>query len=84
LTRDQYIAPGDIGIWQGALRDPGDPLHGTLKDATAEHRRFLLDLLYTDQIGGQRTISRFGLLPDGDTWHTAAARHWYLDAPAPR
>jgi hypothetical protein len=23
-------------------------------------------------------------LPGGDGWLTAAARHWYLDAPAPR
>ena len=84
LTRDQYIAGGDIGVWQGALRDPDDPLHATLTAATAERRRFLLDLLYTDQVGGQRTISRFGLLPDDDGWLTAAARHWYLDAPAPR
>jgi hypothetical protein len=84
LTRDQYIAPGDIGVWQGALRDPGDPLHATITAARADRRRFLLDLLYTDQIGGQRTISRFGLLPDDDGWRTTAARHWYLDAPAPR
>ena len=85
LTRDQYIAGGDIGVWQGALRDPDDPLHSTLTGATAERRRFLVDLLYTDQVGGQRTISRFGMLPDDDDgWVTAAARHWYLDAPAPR
>ena len=84
LTRDQYIATGDVGVWQGALRDPADPLHAALTAATAERRRFLLDLLYTDQIGGQRTISRFGLLPSDEGWLTAAARHWYLDAPAPR
>ena len=85
MTRDQYIAGGDIGFWQGALRDADDPLHSTLTAATAERRRFLVDLLYTDQVGGQRTISRFGMLPDDDDgWVTAAARHWYLDAPAPR
>jgi hypothetical protein len=83
-ARDQYIPGGDIGVWQGALRDPDDPLYATLTAATAEQRRFLLDLLYTDQVGGQRTISRFGLLPGDDGWLTAAARHWYLDAPAPR
>jgi hypothetical protein len=82
-ARDQYIPGGDIGVWQGALRDPDDPLYATLTAATAEQRRFLLDLLYTDQVGGQRTISRFGLLPGDDGWLTAAARHWYLDAPAP-
>ena len=58
LTRDQYIASGDVGVWQGALRDPADPLHAALTAATAERRRFLLDLLYTDQIGGQRTRAR--------------------------
>jgi hypothetical protein len=84
LARDQYIPSGDIGVWQAAVRDPADPLHATLTAATAERRRFLLDLLYTDQVGGQRTISRFGLLPGDDGWLTAAARHWYLDAPAPR
>jgi hypothetical protein len=84
LTRDLYIPGGDIGVWQGALRDANDPLHATLTTATAEGRRFLVDLLYTDQVGGQRTISRFGLLPGDDGWLTAAARHWYLDAPAPR
>ena len=23
LTRDLYVAPGDIGFWQGSFRDPG-------------------------------------------------------------
>jgi hypothetical protein len=84
LTRDQYIPSGDTGVWQGALRDRDDPLRATLTAATADRHRFLLDLLYTDQVGGQRTISRFALLPSDDGWLTAAARHWYLDAPAPR
>jgi hypothetical protein len=83
LTRDQYIASGDIGYWQGAVRDPGD-LQATLAAATAKRRRFVVDLLYTDQVGEQRTISRFGVLPGDDGWLAAAARHWYLDAPAPR
>ncbi|HMC06078.1 MAG TPA: hypothetical protein VKG89_01660 [Solirubrobacterales bacterium] len=85
LTRDQYIASGDIGFWQGAVREPDDPLHVTLTSAASARHRVLLDLLYTDQVGGQRTISRFGLLPGDEGGHTAAAaRHWYLDAPAPR
>jgi hypothetical protein len=84
LTRDQYIASGDIGVWQGAVRDSADPLHAVLTAAATEGRSFSLDLLYTDQIGGQRTISRFGVLSDDDGWLTAAARHWYLDTVAPR
>jgi hypothetical protein len=84
LTRDQYISSGDIGIWQGAVRDSADPLHATLVQATRQPRLLVLDLLYTDQVGGQRTISRFGLMPDETGWQAAAARHWYLDASAPR
>ena len=64
LTRDQYIASGDIGIWQGAIRDPADPLHAALVAGTTERRPLSIDLLYTDQVGGQRTISRFGLMPE--------------------
>jgi hypothetical protein len=85
LRRDQYIAAGDVGIWQAALRDPSDQLHAPLTAVATERVGFTVDLLYTDQVGGQRTISRFGVLPGDDGgWLTAAARHWYLDAPAPR
>jgi hypothetical protein len=84
VSRDQYIPSGDVGVWQGVLRDPADPLHATLTTAAAEGRRFAVDLLYTDQVGKQRTISRFGMLPGDDGWVAVAARHWYLDAPAPR
>jgi hypothetical protein len=84
LTRDQYIASGDIGLWQGAVRDSADPLHAILSAACAERHSFSLDLLYTDQVGGQRTISRFGVLPGDGGWIFVAARHWYLDTAAPR
>ena len=84
LRRDQYIASGDVGIWQGVVRGASDPLHEELTTAAAERRRFVVDLLYTDQVGGQRTISRFGVLPIEEGWLVGAARHWYLDAPAPR
>lgn len=43
-----------------------------------------VELLYTDQIGRQRTISRFGLVPTGDLWLTSLSRHWYLDWDGPR
>jgi hypothetical protein len=85
LRRDQYIAGGDMGIWQGALRDPADPVHASLTVAASGRRRFSVDLLYTDQVGGQRTISSFGVLPTEDGgWLAAAGRHWYLDGIAPR
>jgi hypothetical protein len=85
LTRDQYIAGGNVGVWQGALRDPADPLHATLTATAADRRAFSLELLYTDQVGGQRTISRFGVLPaEDDGWLGAVGTHWYLDTAAPR
>jgi hypothetical protein len=85
LRRDQYIAGGDLGLWQGASRDPADPIHASLAAAATERRSFSLDLLYTDQVGGQRMISSFGVLPtDEGGWLAAVGRHWYLDAIAPR
>jgi hypothetical protein len=84
LMRDQYIPSGDLGIWQGALRDPADPIFELIAAVVSEERPLSLDLLYTDQVGGQRTISRFALVPGEGGWRAAAARHWYLDADAPR
>jgi hypothetical protein len=84
LLRDQYIPSGGLGFWQAALRDPDDPFFAMIAAAAGEKRPLSLDLLYTDQVGGQRTISRFGLVPDEGGWRAASARHWYLDADAPR
>jgi len=37
------------------------------------------------QVGSQRAISRFPVLPAGDDgWYAQAARHWNLDGPDPR
>ena len=51
----------------------------------AQHDRLSFDVLYGDQEGGQRTISRVGLTagPDG-TWLCTVARHWNVDRPDPR
>jgi len=84
LTRDQYIASGEVGVWQATVRDPTDPLFAKIAAASVEERPISLDLLYTDQVGGQRTISRFGLLPEENGWRTAVARHFYLDTAGPR
>ena len=84
LTRDQYIPSGELGYWQGALREPDDPIFEVIATLVKEGQPFSLDLLYTDQVGGQRTISRFGLLAADGRWRAAVARHWYLDAVAPR
>ncbi len=85
LTRDLYIPPGDIGFWQGAVRDPADPQLPELQALVQRRERFTVDLLYGDFEGGQRIITRFGLTPVGDhAWLCATSRHWNLDRADPR
>jgi len=85
LTRDLYVPAGDLGFWQGALRDRADPLFDTIRDAVDERGPITVDLLYGDHEGGQRTISRFALMPrDDGQWITAVGRHWNLDRADPR
>jgi hypothetical protein len=84
-SRDLYIPAGDIGMWQGALRDPQDQVFRAIAQSVDDREPITIELLYSDQMGGQRTITRFGLLPVGDdTWITSASRHWFLDRPGPR
>jgi len=88
LTIDLYIPPGDSGYWEGAVRDADDPLRAGLEKAILERNPFSIDLLYGDQEGGQRTVSRFTVVPfdgdDGDVWYANAVRHWNIDRPDPR
>jgi hypothetical protein len=84
-TRDLYIPSGDIGMWQGALRHPDDPVRGAIAEAIDSREPISLELLYTDQVGGQRTITRFALIPAAaDSWLASVTRHWYLDWDGPR
>jgi hypothetical protein len=85
LTRDLYIAPGDIGFWQGAIRDPAAELFAYARDALRSGDRVLIDILYGDQQGLQRMISRFALLPrDDGAWGATIGRHWNVDGADPR
>jgi hypothetical protein len=84
LSRDLYIPAGGIGLWQGALRDTSHEIYGALSKATAERSAFAIDLLYSDHMAGQRTISRFALIPGEDRWVASVSRHWNLDRPGPR
>ncbi len=85
LTRDIYIAAGDVSFWQGALRDPAEPEFARLGELITARERIVLDLLYGDHQGGQRVISRFSLLPrDDGGWLAVVARHWNIDRPDPR
>jgi hypothetical protein len=84
-TRDIYIAPGDVSLWQGAIRDADDKDGPAISAARRERRPVSVDLLYSDQVGGQRTVSRFALVPTGDErWLGSVGRHWNLDHISPR
>ena len=85
LTRDLYIASGDVAFWQGAYRDPTEPEFAEVRARIGNRERIVVDLLYGDHQGGQRVISRFSLFPVGDeNWMTIVARHWNVDRPNPR
>jgi hypothetical protein len=85
LTRDLYVAAGDTAFWQGAIRDPADPLFAAVGAQVAANERIVVDLLYGDHEGRQRVISRFGLVPrDDGTRHATVVRHWNVDRPDPR
>jgi hypothetical protein len=83
-SRDLYVAAGDIGMWQGALRNPEDQTTKEVASAIDTGQPVSIELLYSDQVGRQRTISRFGLHPTGDSWLASVSRHWYLDWEGPR
>ena len=85
LTIDLYVSAGGTGYWEGAVREAEDPLRAGFLSALKERRAFTIDILYGDQEGGQRTISRFTLMPASDDgWYCQAGRHWNLDRPDPR
>jgi hypothetical protein len=83
-TRDLYVPASDVGMWQGALRNPNDPVRAEVAEAIEAREPITVELLYTDQIGQQRTITRFGLMPTGDSWLATMTRHWHLDWRGPR
>jgi len=85
LTRDLFIPPGELGFWQGALREPEHPDFVAATAAIDRRQPITIELLYADHLGHQRTISRFVLLPYGDDrWYAVLSRHWNLDGPNPR
>ena len=90
-TRDLYIPGNGVGMWQGAIRNPEDPLRDALAQAIDEGGSITVELLYSDLTGRQRAITRFGLLPfdpgnqerKGNRF-TAMSRLWFLDIEGPR
>ena len=89
-SRDLYIPPGDVGLWQGAIRERSDPAHDEVAHAISQREPITVELLYSDQVGAQRTITRFTLVPvrrddaEEATRLISTARHWYLDRVGPR
>jgi hypothetical protein len=92
-TRDLYVPAGDISFWQAALRDTEDELYAPVREAIATGGSLSVDLLYGDHEGGQRTITRFNMIPrprqaedDEEPWLRlcSVSRHWNLDRADPR
>jgi hypothetical protein len=80
-VRSLYVPAGDVGYWQGAIRD-GDTDRGdadALRRAIEAGDRLTLYLRYADQDGGHDTVTRYSLMPEenGD-WIFGIARHWSL------
>ena len=86
--RDLYIPAGDTGFWQGAIRDrERSDYDELLRAAASAGERVLVDLLYGDYEGGQRTIARFGIEPwpeRGDGERAEVVRYWNVDSDDPR
>jgi hypothetical protein len=91
--RDILVAPDDVGFWQGAFRDSGDSQYDEAVAAVKsddDEVALTIDLLYGDNDGGQRVISRMmlrGYKRDQESarqWITSVVRHWNVDRPDPR
>jgi hypothetical protein len=86
---DIYVAPGDDGLWLGALRDPRAGIFQAVTDAVKTGEPLAFYLLYGDFEGGQRVITQFAVRKagerdeSGDRWLAQAARHFNVDRPDP-
>jgi hypothetical protein len=89
LTRDLYIPHGDIFFWQGAIREATDPDFSGVVGAVDTETPITIELLYGDEEGGQRTVTRYTLMPHRHAegrlnWLAGVSRHWNIDRPDPR
>lgn len=84
LQRDLYVPPGAVGYWQIAWRDDEVPVPAGVLRAI-EDGQLIVEVLYKDFEGGQRTITRFGVRREEDgAWSVGTGRHWQLDHADPR
>jgi hypothetical protein len=85
LTRDLYIPAHDLGFWQGTFRDPATDDFKAVREAIEARSSLSVEVLYGDHEGGQRTISRYVMIPrDDGGWLASVARHWSIDREDPR
>ncbi len=89
LTRDIYIAPGDVGFFQGALRDPAAEEFTAARKAIEAREMLTVQLMYSDHEGGQRAVTQLNFyaheLDDQSVgWFASTSRHWNLDRENPR
>jgi hypothetical protein len=83
--RDLYIPVNGTGFWQAAYRDHDDPEFPAALEAIKSRTPLTVDLLYGDQQGGQRVITRFSAIPrDDNYWLPSVVRSWNVDSPDPR
>jgi hypothetical protein len=86
-SRDMYIPAGSTGFWQGAIRDRQDPDYAAVEVVVGRGDRLFVDIVYSDQDGGQRAIARFGV-PSRKTEELGARldviRYWNIDGRDPR
>jgi hypothetical protein len=87
LTRDLFVPPG-TGFWQGGLRNADDGTPDPDRDAAIaainSSDGVAIDVLYGDDEGGQRTVSRFRISQINDHWRADVVRHFFIDNPDPR
>ena len=85
LTRDIFIAVGEVGFWQGTFRDPSSEAFAVARRVVETGGEWMVDVLYSDAEGGQRLISRYAMRTREDGgWLAQAGRHWSLDGVDPR
>lgn len=86
-SRDLFVPAGDMSFWQAAIHDKDDPNERVVLNSINARHGVMIDVLYSDYEGDQRTISRFHVNPVGEgksDWLCSVVRHWNLDRPDPR
>jgi hypothetical protein len=83
--RDLYVPADQTGFWQAAIRDREDPFYEPMRARVQTGDRVMVDVLYGDYEGNQRSIARFSLATsrgahEGDySQRVEILRYWDLD-----